>query len=132
MDDESWTVLEEPWDRLRWARNYWQSKAGGPATARAAAEALGMAENTYTTYERDPAKSTSARGFDPDLAVKFGRKFKIAWTWLLTGDGTPWDVVVSSVSPEQEQLLEMTRGRTAEELQPVVDFVQAAMRLKAS
>jgi hypothetical protein len=132
MEDSNWTLLEEPWDRLRWARNHWQKKTGGPVTARAAAEALGLQENTYTTYERAPAKSSGARGFSPTLAVKFGKKFKVAWTWLLTGEGTPWDVVVSGVSPEQEQLIELTQGRTADELQPVVDFVQAALRLKAS
>jgi hypothetical protein len=130
MDDMQWLYLDEPHDRLRWARLHWQRKNGGATTARAAAEALGMQENTYSNYERDPAKGNN-RGFDHNLAIRFGRKFKISWVWILTGEGTPFDVLAPPVSVEQGKLLEMTQGRSSQDLQDVLNFVEAALRLKA-
>jgi hypothetical protein len=48
MSETEWSGIREPWQRLRWARRYWQEKQGGATTAAAAAASLGMQENTYT------------------------------------------------------------------------------------
>ena len=80
-----WTELREPWDRLRWAR----FKAGFER-ANEAAESLGMLPVTYRTYEREPGRP-GARNFDHELAIRFAKKFKVSWTWLLTGEGAPDD-----------------------------------------
>lgn len=89
MSDETWRDLREPWQRLQWARRHWQAASGSALTARAAAESLGMKEDTYSAYERRPDAS-KATPLTHQRAIQFGRKFKVRWEWLLTGDGEPW------------------------------------------
>lgn len=83
--DTSWTQAEEGWQRLKWARMH-----GGFTTATSAAESLGMRKDTYTAYERAPDTSKHSQ-LDHQMAIKAGRKFRVSWTWLLVGDGTPFD-----------------------------------------
>lgn len=83
--DTSWTQAEEGWQRLKWAR-----MNGGFTTATSAAESLGMRKDTYTAYERAPDSSKHSQ-LDHQMAIKAGRKFRVSWTWLLVGDGTPFD-----------------------------------------
>lgn len=91
MSRDDWKCLDEPWERLRWARVRWQEKARAiNGTAKDAAESLGMKEGTYRAYERAPGTSKNI-GYDHQAAIRFGRKFKVSWAWLLTGAGTPFD-----------------------------------------
>jgi hypothetical protein len=83
--DTEWSRLGEDWERVRWARTQ-----AGFGTARAAAESLGLGENTYSAYERPPTATKSTR-LDHQRAMQFGRKFKVSWTWLLVGEGSPFD-----------------------------------------
>lgn len=94
--DTDWSTLAEDWERVRWARVH----AKYP-TARAAAEALHMKENSYSAYERPPDASKSTRLKD-QRAIQFGRKFKVSWRWLLLGEGTPFDDVRS---PAQDRVI---------------------------
>lgn len=84
--DTSWTRLEHSYERLRWAR-----MQAGFASMRDAAEALGEREGTYRQYEAEPGSSSRSADLKHQLAIKAGRKFRVSWTWLLTGEGTPFD-----------------------------------------
>lgn len=88
--DAGWSKLREPWQRVAWARLHWQRQIGSAETKRAAAESLGMNENTYSAYERDPSDGKKAIPLDHQRAIEFGRKFKANWVWLLTGEETPF------------------------------------------
>lgn len=124
MTEVLWSQLREPWERLRWARLHWQSRAGGAQTARAAAESLGMQENTYAAYERAPGSSKNTP-LDHQRAVQFGRKFKINWVWILTGDETPFQR-----TPSQVRALELMAEVPEDEQERVVEIISAALRRK--
>lgn len=68
--------MAEMHDRLAAAR-----KEAGFATARAAADALGVSEVTYVQHEN------GRRGFKRDAADQYARKFHVSLEWLLTGKG---------------------------------------------
>lgn len=122
MDDSSWIELREPWERLKWARRYWQKKAGGATTAAAAAEALGMQENTYSAYERRP-DSSKHTDLDHQRATQFGRKFKINWVWILTGEESPF----GRTEAQTEAVSLMATADEADQRR-VVSIIEAALR----
>lgn len=115
--ETDWSDLHEPHERLRWAR----IRAGYP-TARAAAESLGMKEGTYSAFEREPGSSRS-RMLDHQSAMRFGRKYKVAWEWLLTGKKSP---LTGAVTEAQEQVLS-TMAEVSEAKQKEIAAVVAAM-----
>lgn len=125
MTEADWSALREPWERLRWARLHWQLENGSATTARAAAESLGMQENTYAAYERGPHASKFTP-LDHQRAMQFGRKFKVNWVWILTGDETPFQR-----TPAQMQVVELMAGQPADEQERVVEIVSAALRRRA-
>lgn len=84
-----WTTLYEPWERLKWAR-----KQAGFDTASAAADSLGMKKDTYSAYEREPGKSKHTQ-LDHQSAIRFAKKFKVSWHWLLVAEGTPFTKTVT-------------------------------------
>jgi hypothetical protein len=115
MSDDDWRDLEGTWDRLRWARMRWQRQANAvAATAAHAAQSLCMEPGTYRAYERRPGLSKHTP-LDHQVAIRAARRFNVSWMWLLTGDGTPFDDVLT---PAQERTLramqEMDDARQAE------------------
>lgn len=122
MDDSSWLELEHPWERVRWSRLYWQRKIGAAETARSAAESLHMAENTYSAYERAPGASKHTP-LDHQRAVEFGRKFKVNWVWMLTGEETPFER-----TPAQSRAIALMATVDEDEQERVVGIVEAAIR----
>ena len=52
-------------------------------SARLAGKAMGIAVSTYGAHER--AESPGGRDYGPDEAKRYGRRFKVAPEWLLTG-----------------------------------------------
>jgi hypothetical protein len=52
-------------------------------SARLAGKAMGIPVSTYGAHER--AESAGGRDYGPDEAKKYGRRFKVAPEWLLTG-----------------------------------------------
>lgn len=104
--DTGWRYLEGSWDRLRWSRlrKY--------ETAKAAAESMGLRDNTYGGYERRPDSSRHVK-LDHQNAIRFGRKFGVRWEWLLTGEGSPFDEmsppvrraidIMSAADPDQQE-----------------------------
>lgn len=86
-----WQDLTGGWERLRWARTRWQAAAGVVnGSAKDAADSLGIKAGTYRAYERQPGSSKHTP-LDDQAAIQFGRRFRVSWTWLLTGEGTPFD-----------------------------------------
>jgi hypothetical protein len=89
MDDDDWRNLNEPWQRVKWARQRWQRLNGEEDNAAAAARALGMRPGTYRAYERSPDSSKPIK-LEYDQAKEFARKFKVSWVWLLSGEQSPF------------------------------------------
>ena len=87
--------METPNERLKKAR-----EKAGYASARAAAEALGMKESTYMGHEN------GHRGFPAKQAPKYARKFKVTEEWLLFGKGATDD---ADPLPSAEVLEQMVR-----------------------
>jgi hypothetical protein len=122
MEDTAWTGLTEPHERLKWAR----LNAGFP-TARSAAESLGMLENTYSAYERAPDKS-KATPLDHQSAMRFGKKFKVSWTWLLVREGSPFS---RPMTEPQRRTLEMMSTVDEEAQQRVAAVAETMLRKSA-
>lgn len=110
MAESDWMKLRGGWERLRWARERWQARSDMRQTAKAAAESLGVKQDTYTAYEREPGDGVKHTPLDYDRAVQFGKKFGINWVWLLSGEETPFRTtrhsrIVQKIdeAPEAEQ-----------------------------
>ncbi len=88
-------TLETPNDRLRWAR----AKAGFQ-TPREAADRFAWPYGTYKSHEN------GMRGLRRETAVKYAKAYKVNLTWLLTGQGSPQDEVLT---PDEKALLEKYR-----------------------
>ncbi len=125
MADAEWSRLREPWERLRWARRHWQSKSGGATTKAAAAESLGMQENTYSAYEREPGSSKHT-DLDHQRAIQFADKFKVNWVWLLTGQESPF-----TRTPAQQRALDLMAGEDESDQERAVDIIAAALKRRA-
>lgn len=124
MAKADWQELDGGWERLKWSR-----MTRSPfETAEAAAESLGMKAGTYRAYERPPHASKHI-AVDHQAAAKFGRKFKVNWIWLLTGEGTP---DTPDITPAQERMLNATRGASAEEQARAADVVEAMLNKGAA
>lgn len=122
--DAGWQEQTEGWQRLRWARKRWQSVAGAVnASAKDAAESLGMKDGTYRAYERKSTASKSTK-LDSQAAIKFGRRFGVSWVWLLTGDGTPFDDP-TALPQDQERAVRALSQMTEEEQKAFADFLEA-------
>lgn len=117
--DTEWSRCTEDWQRVAWARRH-----ANFATARAAAESLGIGENTYSAYERPPEASKSTRLHD-QRAIQFGRKFKVSWRWLLLAEGTPFDSVRS---PAQDRVMAAMATADEEQQERVAAAVEALLK----
>lgn len=126
MDSNGWSELREPWERLGWARRYWQTQTGVTPTMRAAAESLGMKEGTYSTYERAPDTSKHTP-LDHHRAIQFGRKFKINWVWILTGEGTPF-----SRTPAEVRAAELLAQADEEEAKRALEVLETMLRRRSA
>lgn len=92
----------------------------------AAADSLGMQENTYSAYERPPGTSKHT-ALDHHRAIQFGRKFKINWVWILTGEGTPY-----ARTPAEERAAQLLAEATEAEQEMALDVLAAALKRRAS
>ena len=116
--------MSEGWQRLRWARHRWQTKAGIKPSAQAAAESLGLNPHTYRTYEGPPDRSRYSP-LTHQLAIRFGRKFGVSWQWLLTGEGDPTDI---ELNPSQQRIVDALRDAPCETQKAVADIVERLVR----
>lgn len=119
---EGWRDLLHPWERLKWARLYWQHQSNiENPTAKQAAEALGMGEGTYRSYER-PDTASKHTPLTHQRAIEFGRKFKVSWTWILLNHGEPFDQVLG---PAQERVLRIMSNAADEEQERIANIIEA-------
>lgn len=130
MENESrdaWRRAEEPWQRLIWARKHWQNATGAvAANAEHAAESLGMKPNTYRAYERRPDASKSIK-LNHQMAIRFGRKFKVSWVWLLLGEGSPFDEA-ADLPPAQARIVRAMADTPEEDQERIANMVEAFLR----
>lgn len=119
---EGWRNLQHPWERLRWARKYWQNQSGGTnTTAKHAAEVLGMQEGTYRAYERAAGTSKST-ALDAQRAIQFGRKFKVSWEWILLNEGDPFK---TSLTPAQLRVIQSMATVDEDQQNALADLAEA-------
>lgn len=85
---------------------------------------MGMQANTYSAYEREPGASKSTQ-LDHQRAIQFGRKFKVSWTWLLTGHGSPMD---DQLTPAQERALAAMKVVEEAEQERAADVIEALLK----
>lgn len=83
--------MSELGDRLKKAR-----ESAGYPSARAAAVKKGWKISTYSAHEN------GQNDYGPDDAQRYGRAFKVAAGYLLTGEGAPPRGELSRVAPGQE------------------------------
>lgn len=119
MIDTGWSQAKEPHERLQWARRHAQYP-----TVRAAADSLGEKEGTYGAYERAPGSSKWSV-LDTAWAQKCARRFKVSWVWLLTGEGTPFDGVLTE---SQARLAAAVADQTPEEQKRIAEIVEMMVR----
>lgn len=122
MLDTEWATLTEPHQRLKWARL--RAKF---STQKAGADALQMEEGTYSQYERAPGTSRWAT-LNHQLAIAAGRKYKVSWTWLLVGEGTPFD---KPSSPAQERVLSAMASADPADQERVAEAVELLLKRSA-
>lgn len=112
MESTAWATCEDLWDRLRWAR----LNSPSQMSTEDAGRVIGVPAQTYRTYERRPG-TPGARGISPQNAIQLGRRWKISWQWIISGEGTPFDKELSdaqlrlaaayeAASPELRQAVE--------------------------
>jgi hypothetical protein len=130
MPDESrdaWRRLDAPWQRLIWARKRWQNETNAvAANAEHAAASLGMKPNTYRAYERPPT-SSKAINLNHQTAIRFGRKFKVNWVWLLLGEGSPFDEA-ADLPPAQARVVRAMADTPEEDQERLADMVEAFLK----
>lgn len=124
MAKVDWRELDGGWARLKWAR----MNRSPFETAEAAAESMGMKAGTYRAYERPPDASKHI-AVDHQAAAKFGKKFKVNWIWLLTGEGSPDD---SAMSPAQERIMQATTGASEDDLERAATVIEALLNKGAA
>ena len=83
-----------------------------------------MKENTYTAYERGPDTSKHT-ALDHSRAVQFGRKFKVSWVWILSGEGTPFD---RSLSPLQVRAVSALESASPEMQEAAVESIERLVK----
>ena len=117
-----WSRTEGTWDRLAWAR-----ENAGYSTLRAAAESLGMRENTYGGFERRPG-SSRWRALDHQHAIQFGKKYKVSWIWLLLGEGTPFD---KNLTEAQQRAIQAMDAASEEDQKRAAEMLELFLRKSA-
>lgn len=117
--DTEWSNSEEPHERLRWARLH-----AGFTSAASAARSLGMKDDTYSAYERAPGSSKST-GLDHQSAIRFARKFKVSWEWLLIGTGTPFS---GAKTEAQERVVTLMDTASEEDQKRIADAVELLLK----
>jgi hypothetical protein len=84
-----WDQFGNSWERLRWAR-----VRAGFERGKDAAISLNIKPGTYRTYE--VGKADGGRAPSLSEMQRIARKFKVSWIWVLTGEGSPDEGVVTN------------------------------------
>lgn len=124
MKDESWRQLDDAvHERIAWARLHCTAFTRPVDAARA----LYIKPVTYRTYELPKADGGRA---PPVVTVQqIARKYGVSWTWLLSGQGSPYDkveptpimVVTNEIAERLQQIPEEKRQDAIAAMQGVLD-----------
>lgn len=122
--DDRWTRAGEFWERLRWARSQTNFER-----AKDAADSLNIKPGTYRTYERSAADS----GRIPPLTEiqRIARKFKVSWSWLASGDGSPDDqflVVDERLAAFGERVAQVPGEKQADAINAAMAVLESFIR----
>lgn len=112
--------LDEPFERMRWARRH-----AGFAKAREAAEALGISDVTYRSYERGPEHA--GRWPKIPLLQRIAAKFGVSWLWLQDGQGDPFGGVLGD-----EDLRRLAEAAKVVDISKRADAINAAVSVLES
>ncbi|MFZ2252663.1 MAG: hypothetical protein WAW13_00645 [Minisyncoccia bacterium] len=112
-------------ERIRWARIRWQMSQGITPEMGAAADSLGMKQHTYRAYEREPGSSKHTK-LDLPRAMMFGRKYKVSWHWLLTGEGSPDD---EALTPHQLRVVQAMRKAGDDKQEAVAVAIEQLLKI---
>jgi hypothetical protein len=99
-------------------------RPGKAPNAAAAAESLGIEPHTYRSFE-GPEDRSKFTPINHQRAIEFGRKFKVSWVWLLTGEGAPDRV---ELNEPQQRIVTAMRDATDEKQQAIADVVERMLK----
>jgi hypothetical protein len=119
--DQSWRDLNEPNERLSWAR----MKLTAFQRPTDAAKSLNIKPGTYRTYELP--KSQGGRWPGNSEVQRIAKKFGVSWLWLLTGQGDPADAAVPELQVYVEQLAERVSRITEDKREDAFDAAKAVL-----
>lgn len=124
-DDLGWTDLQEPHQRLKWAR---QRDERYPTT-RAFAQAVGLSEHGYAAYERAPGSSKHTP-LSYEHAVPWAQRLRVRWEWLLKGEGPPWidDSRQRRWSPQARRIADMVDSVPEEDQDRIARAIELLLR----
>lgn len=129
--ETQWALLDEPHERLRWARMHWQESRGIKPDAGLAAESMGIKPHTYRAYER-PEDASKHSALSHQRAIQFGRKFGVSWTWLMEGKGTPFDIPTNELNETERRIVEAVRDVPEERQASVAAAIEALLKSQAA
>lgn len=119
---ESWRLLSNQWERLRWARLHKTEFT----RVKDAAESLNLKPGTYRTYEHEPGADGGRLPALSELQ-RICRKYKVSWVWVATGEGSPDD---ASIVDERAGAITDKLGQVPADKQ--ADALSAAMAVLES
>ena len=114
--DFSWVNLDEPWQRLRWARSRKYDSASAFATA------IGMKVGTYINHEREPGMSRNT-ALTAEKAMTFAKRLKVRWEWLFDGSGEPW--LTDPDETPRARILRAIDGKDPDEQERIAAAIEA-------
>ena len=119
--------LKGPWERLKWARERYEQREGKDNSKLIAANAMGIKEGTYNAYERTPDSSKHIP-LQHEQAIKFGRKLKCSWIWLLTGFGDPDDLELDDV---ENRVIRAIRDQPEDKREAIAEAIEGFLKITA-
>lgn len=121
--DNRWQETRGTWDRLRWAR-----LAAGYERAKDFADTMAIKEGTYRAYEREPTASKHS-ALDSNNAMRFAKKLKVRWEWLLTGQGTPEATdFYSHAMGNHKRILDRVQAMDEKQAETIADVIDAMFK----
>jgi hypothetical protein len=119
--DTRWQHLEQPWQRLLWAR-----ETAGFRSGAAFARKVGEKEHTYKAYERDADTASKGSKLDFVKARSWAPLLEVRWEWLLNGEGLPW--IDEDADSAAAQISRLVEEAPPEEQQRALDLVRVFLK----
>lgn len=122
MADDSWRQLDNALhERIAWARVK-LTEFTRPVDA---ARALHIKPVTYRTYEQP--KWDGGRAPPVVMVQQIAKKYGVSWTWLLSGQGSPYDEPETDLKVMATQITERLRDVPEEKRQDAIAAMQGVL-----